>query len=321
MLSPNQIQDLAVMLNTDPEVLEKVYETSDVELTDEMAIVDILTDNIELKDYSKVKTILQNYPLFDDILYKMNIVEQVQSIEKLNQVSICENLTESVLKSFEGTPLYNIFNEAEGNTIEEKNENIRKKIMETISPKLYLKPIMEGIDLREKKPLLESLSKHDLDLTEEQLIKKIRELRRYMNSLPHFNGKTNSQYFKCAEEIRELEKLYDEKFGAVAHQKEELSEDLIKPIEPIKPIKAAVSTNTNPIPLDDKENKETISQMTDDQVNKEFEDMLDSDKNIDPILLKRAFGDIDTDQLKDLYKDMDNEDLKDHIDAIEEYLK
>lgn len=311
MLAPNQLQDLAVILNTDTESLEEVYNSSDIDITDEMSIIDILSDDIKDIDYKKIRLILQNYPLFDDILLKMNIVEQVQHIDKLSKIHIVEYLTKDVLKSFEGTPLYKVFNESLGDTNESKNENIRKKIMEMITPKSYLKPIMEGIsETREKKIFNESLSEYQKNLPEKSLRKEIVELHRFLSKLPYMdsNGDFNPQYVKVEQEIKELEELYDEKFG-------NLNEDVIEPIKPIKPIEVEEPNDNNSSNNQDKEITNS------DEANDELEKVLDSEKDLDPILLTRAFSGMDQKSLEDIYKDMDSDDLQDHLEAIEEYLK
>lgn len=122
------------------------------------------------------------------------------------------------------------------------------------------------------------------------------------------NGDFNPQYVKVEQEIKELEELYDEKFG-------NLNEDVIEPIKPIKPIEVEEPNDNNSSNNQDKEITNS------DEANDELEKVLDSEKDLDPILLTRAFSGMDQKSLEDIYKDMDSDDLQDHLEAIEEYLK
>lgn len=311
MLTPNQIQDLSVVLNVDFETLSSIYEASDVSLTDEMSIIDVLSSDISERDYSKVRLLLQNYPLFDDILMKMNIIDEVMNIDRKESIHINEFLTESVVKSFEGTPLHKIFVEtmSMNGSNEDKNDKIRESIMRIISPVNYMKPIMEGLSVGRKTRLDESTSRFN-DKTEKELIQEIRDLRRYISRLPILHGKDggaipNPQYQRLREELAELESIYKKRFGGFSI----IDEDVI---QPIKPIEAQSSTD----PEENKEeNQDSSNQSTE---NVDDEDISDLD---DPILLQRALADMKPENIPDMYKDMDSDDLSKHLQAIEELLK
>lgn len=317
MLTPEQFQDLSIIFDTPANEIEEMYKTSDVDITDELAIADVLSDEFNETDVRKLQEILQNYPLFDTILLKIKIVEQVLNINSLNKVHIFEYLTPKVIKQFDGTPLKKIFESIDNSlSDEEKNKFIKDKILEAISPKAFLKCAISGMKTR-KKVMNESSSIHmSKSLLKSKITSLYEEL--YHKTPLYAQNKNNINWYNKLLSYKNMKKVYESIYG----------EGLIEPIKPIETDETNSNSSNN---VDSNVSDETSINSTDttntntnSNTNKQVDTsnmIKDPSGKINVEELKKTIEDMDDDDLSNLYKDMDDDELAKQMKAIEELMK
>lgn len=318
MLTPEQFQDLSIIFDTPANEIEEMYKTSDVDITDELAIADVLSDEFNETDVRKLQEILQNYPLFDTILLKIKIVEQVLNINSLNKVHIFEYLTPKVIKQFDGTPLKKIFESIDNNlSDEEKNKFIKDKILEAISPKAFLKSAIRGMKTR-KKVMNESSSLH---MSKSVLKNKITSLYEelYHKTPLYAQNRNNINWYNKLLSYKNMKKVYESIYG----------EGLVEPIKPIETDETNSNSSNNvdnnvsdetSINSTNTTNTNTNSNNTNKQV--DTSNMIkDPSGKVNVEELKKTIEDMDDDDLSNLYKDMDDDELAKQMKAIEELMK
>ena len=319
MLTPEQFQDLSIIFDTPANEIEEMYKTSDVDITDELAIADVLSDEFNETDVRKLQEILQNYPLFDTILLKIKIVEQVLNINSLNKVHIFEYLTPKVIKQFDGTPLKKIFESIDNSlSDEEKNKVIKDKILEAISPKAFLKSAISGMKTR-KKVMNESSSIHmSKSLLKSKITSLYEEL--YHKTPLYAQNKNNINWYNKLLSYKNMKKVYESIYG----------EGLVEPIKPIETdeTNSNSSNNVDSNVSDETSINSTNTTNTNTNTNSTTNKQVDTSNMIkDPSgkvnveELKKTIEDMDDDDLSNLYKDMDDDELAKQMKAIEELMK
>lgn len=316
MLTPQQFQDLSIIFDTSVEELEKLYKISDIDITDEMAICDVLSGDINESDFMKLKEILQNYPLFDNILLKIRVISEVLSINDNKYTYICEYITPKVIESFKGTPLYNIFEQIDFSlSVDEQNKQVREKILETISPKKYLKPILNGT-----KTFRKSLNESSIiNMSKKELKTKLHEMyfNLFINTPLYARNKDNISWNTGMNEYKSMKRIYESMYGT-------FNEDLIKPIKPIGVGGNNTNSQNNANNTNNDGNNSNGDNISDNSnnnsSNNNSEQLLNNGEiNVDE--LKTTIENMDDNELSDLYREMDDDELSKQMKAIEELLK